>query len=92
MLDVRHDDPSCALASTSLSVVVLTAGAGFGSTASILAWGKGGATKNHSLRNRKDNLQENHSAAAPIRQKQLLRNAQSVISFSGLQILTGDQC
>src|ERR1700756_1244479 len=40
-------------------------------------------------RNRKNNLQENRSAAAQFRQKPLLGRAQSPISFNALEILHG---
>jgi hypothetical protein len=40
-------------------------------------------------RNRKNNLQENRSAAAQFRQKPLLGKAQSPISFNALEILHG---
>jgi hypothetical protein len=40
-------------------------------------------------RNRKTNLQENHSAAAKFRQKELLEKAQSAISFNDLEKLHG---
>jgi hypothetical protein len=40
-------------------------------------------------RNRKNNLQENRSAATQFRQKPLLRKAQSPFSFNALEILHG---
>ena len=40
-------------------------------------------------RNRKTNLQENRSAAAKFRQKELFEKAQSAISFNALEILHG---
>jgi hypothetical protein len=40
-------------------------------------------------RNRKNNLQENRSAATQFRQKPLLGKAQSPISFNALEILHG---